>query len=113
MQGSTESAEWTSSAGLCKCLVLHEFVSLGGSVDSRVRPAQATTVSASREPDTQHFISALQKIESSAGRYSPGSVLMAQDPTDLNRCTFRPARQTWLYGSLSFQSWMLGAGCLC
>ena len=115
MQGSTKSAERTSPAGLCKCMVSHDLVSLGNSADSSVRPAQGTTVSASQEPDTQHFISALQKIEGSAGRYSPGSVLMAQDPTDLNRCNFQPARQTitWLDGYPSFGSWMRGAGCIC
>ena len=51
-----------------------------------VCPVQGSTVTASQETDTQHFINALQKIENSAGRYSPGSLLMAQDPNDLNRC---------------------------
>ena len=38
------------------------------------------------ETDSQRFIRALQKLENSAGRYSPGSLLLAQDPNDLNRC---------------------------
>lgn len=40
------------------------------------------------ETDSQRFIRALQKLENSAGRYSPGSLLLAQDPNDLNRSAF-------------------------
>ena len=49
------------------------------------RAVQGSTVN-SAETDSQRFIRALQKLESSAGRYSPGSLLLAQDPNDLNRC---------------------------
>ncbi len=45
---------------------------------------QGSTVNVTeREP--QRFLASLQKTESSGGRYSPGSLLLAQDPNDLNR----------------------------
>ena len=34
---------------------------------------------------SQRFITGLRKIEFGSGRYPPGSLLLAQDPVDLNR----------------------------
>ena len=53
------------------------------------RAVQGSTVNPG-ETDSQRFTRALQKLESSAGRYSPGSLLLAQDPNDLNRSAFQP-----------------------
>ena len=46
---------------------------------------QGSTVNVG-ERESQRFLASLQKTESSAGRYPPGSLLLAQDPNDLNRC---------------------------
>ncbi len=49
--------------------------------------AQAAT-GAAGAPDSdasQRFITGLRKIEFGSGRYPPGSLLLAQDPVDLNR----------------------------
>ncbi len=49
------------------------------------------------ETDSQRFIRALQKLENSAGRYSPGSLLLAQDPNDLNRSAPYPRHSHCLF----------------
>lgn len=59
----------------------------GPNLSFAMRAVQGSAVSAGGA-DAQRFISSLQKIENGAGRYGPGSLLLAQDPNDLNRSAF-------------------------
>ena len=62
---------------------LRSQLAKNGNVDC----VQGSTVNVG-ERDSQRFLASLQKTESSAGRYPPGSLLLAQDPNDLNRCPY-------------------------
>ena len=64
---------------------------------------QGSTVNVG-ERDSQRFLASLQKTESSTGRYPPGSLLLAQDPNDLNRCPHAAKPNSSLAACVSGQS---------
>lgn len=72
--------------GCCQIAIEHESMDFRSqrAENGNVHCVQGSTVNVG-ERDSQRFLASLQKTESSAGRYPPGSLLLAQDPNDLNR----------------------------